>query len=144
VESLRSYAHEFQVEMLIQNEAGDACIEGDAARLNQVLANLLSNAIKFSPPGASVDVRIVRHDGWLRISVNDRGPGIPDAFRERMFGKFSQADASDSRTKGGTGLGLAISKAIVEMHGGRIDFDTRPGGGASFYFDLRVVTPPAP
>jgi PAS domain S-box-containing protein len=139
VDSLRSYAQQFQVEMIEQDEAGGACIEGDAARLTQVLANLLSNAIKFSPAGASVDVRIIRHDGWLRLSVNDRGPGIPEAFHDRIFSKFSQADASDSRAKGGTGLGLAISKAIVELHGGRIGFDSRPGGGSIFYFDLPVV-----
>jgi signal transduction histidine kinase len=72
----------------------------------------------------------------VRVTVTDHGPGIPEEFRDRVFQKFSQADASDSRAKGGTGLGLSISKAIVERFGGSIGFDTSPDQGTTFYFDL--------
>jgi signal transduction histidine kinase len=70
----------------------------------------------------------------VRVSVTDRGPGIPAEFRDRIFQKFSQADTSNSRNKSGTGLGLSISKAIVERLGGSIGFDT--GEGTTFYFEL--------
>jgi signal transduction histidine kinase len=75
-------------------------------------------------------------DSGTRISVADRGPGVPDAFREQIFHKFSQADASDTRSVGGTGLGLAISKELVERMGGRLGYDSVEGYGATFYVDL--------
>jgi signal transduction histidine kinase len=64
---------------------------------------------------------------------------VPQDFRERIFQKFSQADASDTRQRGGTGLGLAISKELIERMHGRIGFDSEPGGGACFWFELAVV-----
>ena len=77
-----------------------------------------------------------RRSGTVRVGVRDRGPGIPLQFPERIFQNFAQADTSTSREKGGTGLGLSISKAIVERLGGRIDFDSEPGHGSLFYFEL--------
>jgi DNA-binding response OmpR family regulator len=72
------------------------------------------------------------------VFVKDRGPGIPAAFQDRVFEKFAQADASDVRKKGGTGLGLAITRELVERMGGSIGFETVPGQGTCFYFDLPV------
>ena len=72
----------------------------------------------------------------------DHGVGIPREFRDRIFQKFAQADASDSRTKGGTGLGLNISKAIIEQHRGRLDFSSEPGVRTEFYFDLPLAASP--
>ena len=70
------------------------------------------------------------------MSVADRGPGIPLEFRQRIFERFAQADASDSRPRQGSGLGLSISKALVTGMGGCIAFDQRPGGGTIFEVDL--------
>ena len=81
-------------------------------------------------------VEVGRHNGQVRVSVHDEGPGIPEEYQALIFEKFAQGDASSSRQKEGTGLGLSISKAIVEMHGGRIGFETEVGQGATFYFDL--------
>jgi signal transduction histidine kinase len=100
------------------------------------LTNLLSNATKFSPRGGTVQVRLTHEDGRVRVTVSDQGPGIPEEFRARIFQKFAQADASDSRQRGGTGLGLSIARALVEKMGGRIGFDTETGQGTMFYFDL--------
>jgi DNA-binding response OmpR family regulator len=97
---------------------------------------LISNACKFSPAGSSVDIALVAEGERVRVGVADHGPGISEAFRQRIFQKFSQEDSSDLRKKGGTGLGLSISKAIVEGLGGEIGFDTEAGVGTTFYFSL--------
>ncbi|HDZ71202.1 MAG TPA: PAS domain S-box protein [Aurantimonas coralicida] len=132
-----NYLPERQIQTVLIDDAPRAQANIDPNRLHQVLANLLSNAIKFSPVGATVTVKIGRREGGrLRLSVIDTGPGIQDAFRERIFGKFEQADASDTREKGGTGLGLSIAKAIVEKLDGTIGFDTQLGAGTVFYVDL--------
>jgi signal transduction histidine kinase len=81
----------------------------------------------------------VAGSGSVRISVSDRGSGIPAEFQDKIFAKFSQADASDSRKMGGTGLGLSIAKAIVEKHGGEIGFRSNEGGGTTFHFDLPLA-----
>ena len=70
--------------------------------------------------------------------MRDRGPGVPEEFRERLFERFTQADASDSRRNTGTGLRLNIAKAIVERMGGTIDFEDADGGGTRFFFELPV------
>jgi signal transduction histidine kinase len=113
--------------------------EVDRDRLTQVLTNLLSNAIKFSEKGSEVLTRLASEGSSVRIVVSDRGAGIPEAFRERIFQRFAQADAADSRRNGGTGLGLSICKTIVEEHGGRIWFDTAEGVGTSFFVELPAL-----
>jgi PAS domain S-box-containing protein len=115
-------------------------VHADSARLRQVLLNLLTNAIKFTASGG-VEVRVgyARGEpGRLRVSVSDTGVGIPDALRHRLFQRFSQIDASISREHGGTGLGLAICKSLVELMGGRIGVETRPGGGSTFWFTIEA------
>jgi PAS domain S-box-containing protein len=111
-------------------------LRADRDRLTQVIVNLVSNAVKFSPRGGRVDVSAVPAGNRVRVNVSDRGPGIPEAQRHKLFGKFQQLDSTDSRKKGGTGLGLAISKAIVLQHGGAIGVEAREGGGSTFWFEL--------
>ncbi len=119
-----------------------AWILGDEDRLVQVVTNLLSNAVKFSPLSGFVNVSITILDNNVHVSVSDQGPGISEEFQSRIFEKFSQADASDTRAKGGSGLGLNICKAIVEKLDGEIGFTTEIGKGASFYFTLPLWTAP--
>ncbi|MFP2913380.1 sensor histidine kinase, partial [Pyxidicoccus sp. 3LFB2] len=136
VDAHQGYACEYGVQVELMLDAPGARARVDKDRLEQVLANLLSNAIKFSPRGERVTLRLVRHAGGLRIAVEDRGPGVPEGFRGRIFQKFAQADGSDSRGRGGTGLGLSIARALVERLGGTLDYVSSPGAGTTFWFDL--------
>ncbi len=136
IESNHGYAEEFGVDFAVAEAAPGVVVRGDADRLMQVLANLLSNAAKFSPRGGRVEIAVARKGGAGRVSVSDRGPGISTDFRSKIFGKFTQEDASDTRKVGGTGLGLNISKSIIEKHAGRLDFDSRPDAGTTFYFEV--------
>ncbi|HEX5692493.1 MAG TPA: ATP-binding protein, partial [Roseiflexaceae bacterium] len=118
-------------------------VHADADRLMQVLANILSNAAKFSPSNSLVHVAASRSDESVRVAVRDNGPGVPVEFQSRIFQKFAQADASDTRQKGGTGLGLSIAKAIVERHGGQIGYENHEQGGATFFVELPIYEPTA-
>ena len=136
VESLRAQAQAQEVELRIVETAPEAWVRADADRILQVLTNLLSNAVKFSPPGGHVEVAVTRNGQGIRALVTDHGEGIPPGFRFRIFEKFAQADSSQTRRKPGTGLGLNICRAIVERHGGRIWFDSKPGIATTFAFEL--------
>ncbi|MDX2272859.1 MAG: PAS domain S-box protein [Cyanobacteriota bacterium] len=138
VESNRAYGQQFGVNYRLETN-GTWRVNADANRLMQVMANLLSNAAKFSPPHSEVVVRVEAHREQVRVSVVDRGSGIPVAFRPYVFQKFTQADSADTRQKGGTGLGLSISKAIIERLGGAIGFETEVGKGTTFYFELPLL-----
>jgi PAS domain S-box-containing protein len=135
----QGFADRFSVKLRLEGEAPGLMVRADRKRLMQVVTNLLSNAAKFSPPNGAVDVMISRREGRVRVGVGDRGPGIPEAFRSRIFGRFAQAHSADSRIKGGSGLGLAISKRLVEMMQGEIGFEDREGGGTVFFFELPVL-----
>ncbi|MBR9971196.1 hybrid sensor histidine kinase/response regulator [Magnetospirillum sulfuroxidans] len=121
---------------------------GDAGRLRQVLLNLAGNAVKFTDHGAiaiAVEVSVEMSGdaeagrARLRIAVTDSGIGIAEAAKAKLFGTFSQAEASTARRYGGSGLGLAICKRIVTMMGGAIGFDSREGQGSTFWFSVPLL-----
>lgn len=110
----------------------------DRERLLQVLSNLLGNALKFTAAGGSVDVRVRRLEGDVRVEVQDTGMGIDPAALPHIFDRYWQARPSG---RAGAGLGLAIARGIVEAHGGRIEAESEPGRGATFWFDLPCNLP---
>jgi two-component system, OmpR family, sensor kinase len=116
-------------------------VDGDAARLHQVLANLLDNARAYSPAGSPVLVRVagVEQDEqpFVAVDVTDRGQGLTPDQATRVFERFYRTDAARSRAQGGTGLGLSIVAAIAEAHGGTVEVDSTPGEGSTF----RVLLP---
>jgi signal transduction histidine kinase/CheY-like chemotaxis protein/HPt (histidine-containing phosphotransfer) domain-containing protein len=115
---------------------------GDPLRLGQVLTNLINNAVKFTESGEIlVDTELVAREPeavQLQFSIRDTGIGMTPAQIGRLFRAFSQADGSTTRKYGGTGLGLSISKHLVELMGGEIAVDSRPGQGSCFHFTVRV------
>ncbi len=139
-ESVAEFAERHNV--TIELPAVECELTADEGRLVQVLVNLLSNAIKFSPDGSTVTVYIVEKPESIEFRVKDRGRGVPEKYREAIFERFKQVEASDATSKGGTGLGLPICKAIVEQHGGTIGVETREGEGSEFWF--RIPRQPAP
>jgi len=139
IESNQPFAQKLGVSLALENGAHDCSLRVDIDRFAQVMANLMSNACKYSPKGESVVLRASnQRSALLRIEVADRGPGIPSDFGERIFQKFSQADASDTRAKDGTGLGLAIAKEMVEKMDGKIGFHGNPLGGTIFFVEFPV------
>jgi signal transduction histidine kinase/ActR/RegA family two-component response regulator len=104
---------------------------GDPLRLRQVIGNLLSNAVKFTPQGG-VDLSARLNDGVLEIAVSDTGVGVAPDNLDRLFGKFSQLDASSTRRHGGTGLGLAICRELCGLMGGAIDVASAVDHGSTF------------
>lgn len=112
----------------------------DAALMEQVLINLLTNAQRHAP-GQAAELRAWSEPGRLCLEVADRGAGVPEAFRERIFDKFFRLPGAG---EGGVGLGLAICRAIIQAHGGEIHAEARPGGGTAFRIDLPLPgEPPA-
>nr|WP_269078873.1 ATP-binding protein [Sphingobium ummariense] len=142
VQQSAGFASQFDVQVDIIPPPAGAAVLADEDRLMQVLTNLLSNAIKFSKPGGVVSLSVTSLDRRYRISVADRGSGIPDSFRERIFSKFAQADGSDTRQKGGTGLGLSIVREIVLRLGGSVSFESAEGEGTVFHVDLPATASP--
>lgn len=141
LEANDGYAKKHNVRLsLVDKTLGDVFIQGDEDRLLQVMANLLSNAIKYSPEDETVTVTVNHNekDGII-VLVSDKGPGIPDEFRDVIFDKFTQADSSTFRQKEGTGLGLSICKSILSLHGGDINFTTSPEQGTTFFFTLQAL-----
>jgi signal transduction histidine kinase/DNA-binding response OmpR family regulator len=135
-----AYGSQMQVRYEVSRAAEEVCVLVDAQRLQQVMANLLSNAAKFSPAGSKVGVAVSQTQRGALVEVRDQGSGISPDFHDRIFQRFSQGDASDTRQKGGTGLGLAITRELVERMGGHIGFESMPDRGTCFYFELPLWT----
>ena len=115
-----------------------AVVSAEADRVVQVLVNLLSNAIKYSPENGVVKVKVEEGGGFAKVTISDRGQGIPPDAQQAIFERFKQAKADDA--KKGTGLGLPIAKAFIEAHGGQIGVTSMLGEGSTFWLTLPLDT----
>jgi two-component system sensor histidine kinase KdpD len=114
----------------------------DDVLVQQVLMNLIENAIKYSPAASTIELSAKAAGELVTVTVTDEGSGFSAGAEERVFDKFYRSDRQTARA--GTGLGLAICRGIIELHGGRIRAENRPGGGAAIHFTLPIVgQPPA-
>jgi two-component system, OmpR family, sensor kinase len=102
-------------------------VEGDPARLHQIVANLLANARTHTAPGTVVRTSLSPEAGRVRISVRDNGPGVPAELQPNVFQRFARGDTSRNRAAGSTGLGLSIVAAVAHAHGGTVDLHSEPG-----------------
>lgn len=111
-------------------------VAADERRLTQVVLNLVTNASKYSGIRRRIDISVTRHGGDVRVSVADRGPGIPRALVDRVFEPYDRGDRTDGD---GLGLGLSVVRSIVVAHGGAVGVKNRRAGGATFWFDLAAM-----
>ncbi|MCG8456986.1 MAG: response regulator, partial [Holophagales bacterium] len=143
IEALRPLAERLGVDIRLQAPARETGVAADPSQLAKVVDNLLTNALAFSPAGGTVDVLLElegRHH--LSVLVRDRGPGIPEHAREKVFERFHRLEATESRP--GAGLGLALARQLTELHGGSLTVASpEEGSGACFALTLRRGAEPA-
>lgn len=116
----------------------------DELRTTQIVTNLLSNACKYSPATSDIDIEIADDGTAVTISVDDRGPGIPDDKKQTIFERFQRLEDPMTMTTGGAGLGLFISRQLAEAMGGTLDVTDRPGRGSRFVLTLPKHDTPGP
>jgi heavy metal sensor kinase len=140
-EQMSLLAEDKSIRVVCQSSPG-AMVEGDRARLKQVIVNLLDNAIKYTPPGGRVELKVTREGGCAVLDVVDNGIGIPAEALSHVFQRFFRADGSRSREQGGAGLGLSIVKSICAAHGACVEVLSEPGKGSTFRIRQPLLAQP--
>jgi len=144
LEIVQPAADTHRIHIAVDIDASIGTIQGDGARLQQIVWNLLTNAVKFTPDGGAVHVRVRRANLGIEIAVTDTGRGIARDFLPHVFEAFRQADGSTTRHQGGLGLGLSIVKHLVDAHGGTVRAESGgEGRGSTFTVALPTVATPA-
>lgn len=134
----RGLARDYDVSLRFDPDPADPLVLADDRRLKQVLFNLISNAAKYSHAGSVVRVQAGAENGHVRVSITDQGVGIRPEDRDRIFEPFERTDAA-MRMADGAGLGLPLSRRLVELQGGEMGVDSKPGEGSTFWFTLPVA-----
>lgn len=136
VNAVRPYAAEKRVTVGVDELGEEIGVLADPLRVRQILYNLLTNGVKFTPEGGEVNVSTSAAGRFVRVTVADTGVGIPEEECSRIFDKFYQTGYTAEGTRQGTGLGLTICKQLVQMQGGVIWVESKPGHGSRFHFTL--------
>ncbi len=132
--------------VVVRLDTDGTLVPCDREKVAQALTNLVANAIKFSPAGSEVEVSTELGDDAVTVSVKDHGPGLPRDFADGLLTGYQRpqnSDAVHSRYTSGTGLGLPMARQIVEMHGGRLWFESAPGAGTTFHFTIPLQLRPS-
>jgi two-component system phosphate regulon sensor histidine kinase PhoR len=140
LDSIAPQVAEREIRLSVEAEAIPE-FEGDRDSLERLIINLLDNAVKYNRTGGSVTARLAQHNGEVIFEVADTGIGIPANTLNRVFERFYRVDKGRSRDEGGTGLGLAIVKHVAQLHGGRVDVESRLGEGSVFRVHLPMHRP---
>ena len=110
----------------------------DGKRINQVLLNMISNASRYGPNDEEIELKVTSIDKFLEVSIGDRGEGVPEAYKNKIFSGFV-LENEDSRMQKGSGLGLSVSQAIIKAHGGQVGVRDRKDGGSEFWFTVPIT-----
>lgn len=137
---MQHYATQFNSTIVVELPTKEIVCNIDPDRVAQALTNLLSNALKYSPEHSLVTVKLDATPSKVRILVIDEGCGIPEDMHYQVFDKFSQIKSNDQKKVGGSGLGLSIAKALIEKHGGALDFYSNKGRGTTFFIELNTIS----
>ncbi len=135
LDSITPQANEKEIELDVETQPMPS-LDGDRDALERLVINLLDNAVKYNRRGGKVTARLHHRPGEVMIEVADTGIGIPTASLNRVFERFYRVDKGRSRDEGGTGLGLAIVKHVAQLHGGRVEVESRLGEGSVFRVHL--------
>lgn len=111
----------------------------DEKRINQVLLNILANASKYGPRDEEIYINAIINEKSIEINIGDRGKGVPEPYREKIFSGYVLSDNESGRTPRGTGLGLSVSQTIIKAHGGKMGVRDRSGGGSIFWFTIPII-----
>lgn len=138
IDSIAEFARNQNVELQRQL-LGPQFVTASFKAVTRILRSLLHNALRYAPKGSAVIVstKLTEHN-WLRMSVDDTGPGIAADYLPQLFMPFVQADASNTRLRDGCGMSLAISRRLATAMGGRLGYERREGGGSRFFLDFRL------
>ncbi len=120
----------------IDSPSEPAIVLADAVKIERILYNLIENAVKYSPKGGDIKISVHRRDGRVLVGVSDRGIGISRKDQSRLFQSFERIDAYKTNSIAGVGLGLRVCRLLVEVLGGRIWVESKPGKGSAFFFTL--------
>lgn len=138
-DTIQAYADNFSIKLDFGESIQAPRVLADPSRAVQVLTNVISNAVKFSPPNGLVRIEMRPGNKFVRVTVIDNGPGIPEDKHHMLFQKFSQIDAPRPGKHRGTGLGLTVSRGLMESMGGEIGFDSEEGAGSTFWVEFRAT-----
>ena len=131
----KAFSKNIDIRIEISPETRKIYLESDEMRIKQVLVNFVSNALKFTENGF-IEIGFKYADNEVRFHVKDTGIGISKEYHDKIFDRFRQVEAANTRKYGGNGLGLAITKNLAELLGGRIWLESEPQKGSIFYFAL--------
>lgn len=138
LERFKPQADARQVRLLFDAQESSPQVNVDAGRIEQILGNLLSNALRHTPDGGIVEIRVEQKGDNARLVIHDSGPGLTSETLEHIFERFYRGEKSRSRAEGGSGLGLSIAQQLARLHGGDLQAENHPQGGASFALTLPV------
>lgn len=138
--SIAEYIESKGINLIFDTNEEEKYIAMDSDKIERIILNLLSNAVKFTPSGGTIFVDVCCNDAKVSVSVKDSGIGIPKDKQEFIFDRFTQIDSSLSRNREGSGIGLSLVKSLIELHNGKIYLESELDKGATFTFELPVVT----